>query len=65
MTPPLPPKEDASWVQLKEYEVSIDFPIARLSDDEMCSQAALQHLDAHLTAKIEIRTELEHIRKDV
>ncbi|CAF0937184.1 unnamed protein product [Adineta ricciae] len=47
MTPPLPPKEDASWIQLKEYE------------------AALQHLDAHLTSKIEIRTELEHIRKDI
>ncbi|UJR35581.1 hypothetical protein I4U23_028334 [Adineta vaga] len=47
MIPPSAPKEEASWVQLKEYE------------------ATLEHLDTHLASKIEIRTELEHIRKDI
>ncbi|CAF3386689.1 unnamed protein product [Rotaria sp. Silwood1] len=47
MTPPSAPKEDSSWLQLKEYE------------------ATLQNLDTHLTSKIEIRNELERIRKEV
>ncbi|CAF2528282.1 unnamed protein product [Rotaria sp. Silwood2] len=47
MTPPSAPKEDSSWLQLKDYETT------------------LQNLDTHLTSKIEIRNELERIRKEL
>ena len=67
MTPPSPPKEDSSWLQLKEYEVLLMLMIIIKQNKEICFfvQITLQNLDTHLHSKIEIRNELERIRKEV